>query len=223
MPAARPWATVVAALAGLLLSAGLVVLVGISTPAPDGAEPVVEAGRSRAEAARDRDRIVRDAPAIQSAALADGRVTVAEYEAAVRRSRQCLAADLAAARPSLTSQPPTFTGPTWSADRFTYSYDFRLTIDDLDPRPIDRACQARNSRAVEALFHVQRWADPAYRVRTSTAFHACLDRAGLPARSVRGPRARFEAVLADASVDDQAAIEARKCIGALPSIGDLNP
>lgn len=223
MRASRSAATVVAAaVAGLLTSIGLVAAAA-SWEHRDHASAVVEAGRSRAAFARDRDALLRRVPPDQAAALRDWRVTPAEYEAAVRRTMRCLADDLLAARPTLAAQPPSFIGPAWSDDHFTYAYEFRLAADDLDPRPLDRSCQERFSRSVETLFHLQRWTDPAFMARSSAALHACLDAARLPGRGVAGPRARFRAVLADPSVGDQEAIEARKCIGARPSIGDLTP
>jgi hypothetical protein len=212
-----------AALAGLLASA---VLVGAATwggPSPTSTAEVAEAGRSRAAFERERSSILRDAPAAQRGALADGAVTAAEYQAAVRASMRCLSEDLAAAHPVVAAHPPEFTGPAWTDDRFSFVYDYRLPGDELDPRPYDRSCQQRTSRSVEALFHLQRWADPAYLERTGRAFHACLDAAALPGEAADGPRSRFRSVITDPAVDDQGAIEARKCIGAHPSIGDLNP
>lgn len=215
---------VAAAVGGLLASALLLGAIGAAMHRRGAPGPAVqEAGSSREVFLRARDDLVRDAPAVQAGALRDRRVTATEYEAAVQASARCLADDLLAARPGLAARPPTFAGPAWSADRFTYSYDFSLAIDDLDPRPLDRSCQQRYSRSIEALFHLQRWADPAFVARSTAAFHACLDAAGLPRGDVRGPRARFRAVITDPSVDEQSAIEARKCIGARPSIGDLTP
>jgi len=171
----------------------------------------------------DRDALVRDAPPAQAGAVRDGRVTAAEYEAAVLRSMQCLRRDLIAARSAFAQRPPVLIPPTWSVDRFTYSFGFQLGGEDLDPRPLDRSCQRRYSRTVEAVFHLQRWADPAYVRRSARAFHDCLDRAHLPGRPTDPPRARFRSIITSPAVGDQAAIEARKCIGAHPSIGDLNP
>lgn len=201
-------------------------LVGAATwgrPSATSTPEVAEAGRSQAAFERERSSILRDAPAAQQDALADGVVTTAEYEAAVRSSMRCLREDLAAARPAIAAHPPEFTGPAWTDDRFSFVYDYRLLDDELDPRPYDRSCQQRTSRSVEALFHVQRWADRAYLERTGRAFHACLDAASLPGDAADGPRSRFRSVITDPTVDDQGAIEARKCIGAHPSIGDLNP
>jgi hypothetical protein len=212
-----------AVVAGFLASAALVAAGTWGRSSPPRATRVVEAGRSRSALERERSMLLRDAPETQAAALADRKVTVAEYQAAVHRTMRCLGRDLAAARPDLAVHPPSFTGPAWSADRFTFAYDFRLVVSDLDPRPYDRACQQRHSRSIEALFHLQRWSDPAYVRRTRAAFHTCLDDAHLPGREIEGPRARFRAVITDPAVGAQAAIEARKCIGAHPSIGDLNP
>lgn len=213
----------VAAVAGFLASAALVGAATWGRPQPPREPVAVEAGRSREAFERERSSILRGAPATQAAALADGTATAAEYQAAVRASMRCLGRDLSAARPALAAHPPSFTGPAWSEDRFTFAYDFRLVVEDLDPRPYDRACQQRHSRSIEALFHLQRWADPDYSRRTSAAFHTCLDDAQLPGGEIEGPRARFRSVITDPAVDVQKAIEARKCIGAHPSIGDLTP
>lgn len=222
MPASHPTARVaLAAIAGAATS--IVLVLAMAHGGGDRPAPPIEAGLTHAQFVAARASVLARAPAGQQGALADGRVTATEYRAAVQDSMFCLASALVDARPVLARRTPTFIGPDWSGDRFTYGYSFELAIDDIDPRPLDRSCQERHSRAVEQLFHLQRLADAPYLDRTSRAFHACLDRAGLPGDDADPPRRRYRAVLDAPSVDDQDAIEARKCIGASPSIGDLNP
>ena len=147
-------------------------------------------------------------------------MTDAEYRAAVRRAMTCLEDAVHRARPGSPPGSVTFEGPTRSVDGFSYSFAFRLDDPSLDPRPLDRRCQAREVERVEALFHLQRRTDRGYLRRTARQFHRCLDRAGLPGDERDGPRSRFVAVLEDDRVGDAGAVAARRCIGASPSIGD---
>jgi hypothetical protein len=193
-----------------------------SSTRPGAPAAVPEAGLTPAEARTASQALLHQPPVQQRPALADGRVTDAEYRDAVERSMTCLEAALLDANPSLVPAEVRLGTPTRTVDGFTYTFHFSVHRPVGDPRPLDRRCQERFSSRVESLFHLQRRADPAFMAAAARSFHGCLDRAGLPATTATGPRARFLAVLADPSVDEREAVRARRCLGDHPSIGDLD-
>lgn len=216
--------TVAAALAGALVGVvALAAVIGLGHRAPPAPPRVPEAPVTAGRLARARAALVHRAPPSQQAALADGRVAPAEYRSAVARSMGCLARALAGPERRQGVRPAQFRGPTWSDDRYTVAYSYAVTARDVDVRRLDRTCQWRHSRRIEALFHLQYRNDPTAMARSARRFHACLDAAHLPGRSTDPPRARFRAVITSPKVRAAQAVDARICIGTFPSIGDLDP
>ena len=207
---------------GLVVLLSIWVLVVSPKPEPRGSVGVPEAGVSTAQRSQAEKLLLRNLPSEQVAATRDRVVSDEEYRAAVVRAMGCLRQRLIEAEPGLTDQDVRLVGPERSIDGFSYSYGFSFAVPTLDPRPIDRACQDRFSAGIESLFHLEKRSDPAYMGRVGAAFHYCLDRAHLPGDHALGPRNRFLALLENEDLTPAQTASARRCIGAYPSIGDLD-
>jgi len=182
-----------------------------------------EAGITPAEAQTVLRALRRGIPPSQRDALADGRVTLVEYRAAMAQAARCLALRLNRGDPAAPFEarilPQRLTPDGFS---ITYGYELSGTLADRDPQPIDRACQEDHSDRVAAVFHLQRRSDPAYMSRVGARFHGCLDREHLPGNAGEGPRARWRRIVADSSVRAAQEASARRCLADVPSIGDLD-
>ena len=223
----RPGRARLAVIAGFSVLGSVVllsfwVLVVSPRSEPRGAGGVPEAGVSVTQKSQAEKFLLRNLPSEQVAATRDRVVSAEEYRAAVVRAMGCLRRRLIEAEPGLTDQDVRLVGPERSIDGFSYSYGFSFAVPTLDPRPIDRACQARFSAGIESLFHLQKRSNPAYMGRVGAAFHHCLDRARLPGDHAIGPRNRFLALLENEDLTPVQAATTRRCIGAYPSIGDLD-
>jgi hypothetical protein len=181
--------------------------------------PVQEPGPNEAR----RGAALVAIPSSQRSALADHAVSRHEYEVAVGRAIGCLRSAVERVTPPVTGSIE-IVGPRWTADGFSLRWDYSVPASvAFDPRPLDRACQARHLARVETVFHEGLLADRTYRQGVAGDFHRCLDRSGAPGSAASGPRARFEAIVGDLTLAPEQRSATMICIGDRPSIGDLNP
>lgn len=168
--------------------------------------------------------LAADAPDAQRAALADGEVTLPEYEAAVRSTVSCFESGFAeivdspsGPRALLTMDPIVVSPDSFEV---TYSYGVTTTATPTQPEhaavaALEERCHRDMQQNVKDVYQTRLLADPAYVSRVATEFTACARDAGVS--SLGASAEELVAALQQIDPDTQSAL--RTCFDRTPSVG----
>ncbi|HEX7096140.1 MAG TPA: hypothetical protein VF183_09665 [Acidimicrobiales bacterium] len=184
--------------------------------------------------ADEADRLLADAQRAvtdeQAAALRDGTVDRAEYEAAAAKSAACFEAGLAdVARETGVAFETTVRPPEWSADGFRLDYSVAVAFpegvpDDVAarlrdrPTQIDVGCQQRYVDAIRRTYQIAFLADASKVAAIESAFRNCLAGRGL---ALEGDDVRQGLSEKWDELREAGDIEpVRDCLAQYPSVGE---
>jgi hypothetical protein len=188
----------------------------VSTDGGPSSRVLVPEATAKAEIAKLRATV----PPSQASALADGVVTLTEYEAAETRQVACLKAGLAALSPPGSGLTIQIIGPTLSADDFAYTYSTRFVgepMPDFEASPrVERSCFDANLGAVEQAYQLRLLSDRGYVDTKRKGFDGCLTSKG----AAPGPDPHA-AIRADQARTQGGSEAFHECVGKFPSMNAL--